>query len=182
MVAIDTLFYNKLSMVPWNIVKYNVFPDAQRGPELYGTEPVHFYLANLVLNFNILVPFALAALPALLVTYRFDQKRLGERHQFINQSSPYVLLAVRLAPVYLWTAIMTAQKHKEERFMYPIYPLLCFNASVTVYLIRGWFEAAFVAVTNSPYRVSMLHRLAYSHHTLHILNLVRFAGVALVPL
>ena len=182
MVAIDTLFYNKLSMVPWNIVKYNVLPEAQRGPELYGTEPVYFYLANLVLNFNILVPFALAALPALLVTYRFDQKRLGERHQFVNQSSPYVLLAVRLAPVYLWTAIMTAQKHKEERFMYPIYPLLCFNASVTVYLIRGWFEAAFVAVTNSPYRVSMLHRLAYSHHTLHILNLVRFAGVALVPL
>ncbi|KAI1793985.1 asparagine-linked glycosylation 9 protein isoform a [Ganoderma leucocontextum] len=153
-VAIDTLFYNKLSVVPWNIVKYNVFPDAQRGPELYGTEPVHFYFANLLLNFNILVPFALAALPALLVTYRFDQKRLGERHQFVNQSSPYVLLAVRLAPVYLWAAIMTAQKHKEERFMYPIYPLICFNAAVTVYLVRGWFEAAFIAATNSPYRAS----------------------------
>lgn len=139
--------------MPWNIVEYNVFPDPQRGPELYGTEPVHFYLSNLLLNFNVLVPFALAALPALAVTYRFDNKRLGERYKFADQTSPYVLLAVRLAPVYVWTAIMTAQKHKEERFMYPIYPLICFNAAVTIYLVRGWLETAFIAVTKSPYKV-----------------------------
>ncbi|KAI0756565.1 asparagine-linked glycosylation 9 protein isoform a [Daedaleopsis nitida] len=153
-VALDTLFYGKLSIVPWNIISYNVFPDPQRGPELYGTEPVHFYLSNLLLNFNVLVPFALLALPALVITYRVDNKRLGERYQFVNRSSPYALLAVRLAPAYLWVAIMTAQKHKEERFMYPIYPLICFNAAVTVYLMRGWLETAFIAVTNSPYKAS----------------------------
>ena len=149
----DTLFYGKLTVVPWNIVKYNVFPDSQRGPELYGTEPVHFYLFNLLLNFNVLVPFALFSLPALAITYRVDRKRLGERYQFVNQSSPYTLLAVRLAPAYLWMVIMTAQKHKEERFMYPIYPLICFNAAVTIYLVRGWLETAFIAVTKSPYKV-----------------------------
>ncbi|RPD65012.1 glycosyltransferase family 22 protein [Lentinus tigrinus ALCF2SS1-6] len=153
-VGLDTLFYGKLTIVPWNIVEYNVFSDSQRGSELYGTEPVQFYLSNLLLNFNVLVPFALAALPALAVTYRFDNKRLGERYKFVDQTSPYVLLAVRLAPVYIWTAIMTAQKHKEERFMYPIYPLICFNAAVTIYLVRGWLEAAFVAVTKSPYKAS----------------------------
>ncbi|KAH9858242.1 glycosyltransferase family 22 protein [Lenzites betulinus] len=153
-VALDTLFYGKLTAVPWNIVKYNVFPDAKRGPELYGTEPAHFYLSNLLLNFNVLVPFALFALPALAVTYRVDRKRLGERYQFADKSSPYTLLAVRLAPMYVWLAIMTLQKHKEERFLYPIYPLICFNAAVTVYLMRGWLEAAFIAVTNSPYKAS----------------------------
>ncbi|KAI0715109.1 glycosyltransferase family 22 protein [Earliella scabrosa] len=153
-VALDTLFYGKLTVVPWNIVKYNVFPDAQRGPELYGTEPVHFYLSNLLLNFNVLVPFALFSLPALAITYFVDHRRLGDRYQYVNQSSPYVLLTLRLAPAYIWAAIMTAQKHKEERFMYPIYPLICFNAAVTVYLVRGWLETAFVAATKSPYKAS----------------------------
>ena len=152
-IAMDTLFYGKLAVVPWNIVHYNVFPDSSRGPELYGTEPVHFYLSNLLLNFNVLVPFALLALPALAITYRVDTKRLGERYQYVNQSSPYTLLAVRLAPAYLWVMIMTAQKHKEERFMYPIYPLIVFNAAVAIYLVRGWLEAAFIAVTSSPYKV-----------------------------
>ncbi|KAL1951264.1 hypothetical protein VTO73DRAFT_413 [Trametes versicolor] len=153
-VALDTLFYGKLTIVPWNIVKYNVFPDAQRGPELYGTEPTTFYLSNLLLNFNVLVPFALAAIPALAVTYRVDNKRLGERYLYADKSSPYTLLAVRLAPVYVWLAIMTLQKHKEERFLYPIYPLICFNAAVTVYLVRGWLETVFIAFTNSPYKAS----------------------------
>ncbi|KAI0375445.1 glycosyltransferase family 22 protein [Pilatotrama ljubarskyi] len=153
-VALDTLFYGKLTVVPWNIVKYNVFPDSQRGPELYGTEPATFYLSNLLLNFNVLVPFALFALPALAITYRVDNKRLGERYQYADKSSPYTLLAIRLAPAYVWLAIMTLQKHKEERFLYPIYPLICFNAAVTIYLVRGWLEAAFIAVTSSPYKAS----------------------------
>ena len=158
----DTLFYGELTVVPWNIISYNVFPDAERGPDLYGTEPAHFYISNLLLNFNVLVPFALLALPALAITYRVDRKRLGERMQFVNQSSPYTLLAVRLAPVYLWLAIMTAQKHKEERFMYPIYPMICLNAAVAIYLVRGWLEAAFIAVTNSPYKVRTGSRHALS--------------------
>ncbi|OSD06116.1 glycosyltransferase family 22 protein [Trametes coccinea BRFM310] len=153
-VALDTLFYGKLTVVPWNIVKYNVFPDSQRGPELYGTEPATFYLANLLLNFNVIVPFALFALPALAITYRVDNKRLGERYTYADKSSPYTLLAIRLAPAYLWLGIMTLQKHKEERFLYPIYPLICFNAAVTIYLARGWLETAFIAVTNSPYKAS----------------------------
>ena len=152
MVALDTLYYGKLTIVPWNIIKYNVFPDASRGPTLYGTEPATFYVLNLLLNFNVLVPLALVSLPALAITSKVDRKRLGDKLP-VSQSSPYTMLAMRLAPFYVWLGILSKQAHKEERFMYPIYTLLCFNASVALYLIRGWFETAFISVTQSPYKV-----------------------------
>jgi len=40
--------------------------------------------------------------------------------------------------------------------MFPAYPLLCFNASVAVYLLRGWMEVAYIKATRSPYRVSVM--------------------------
>ena len=108
---------------------------------------------------NVALPFALFSLPALLVTHRVDFKRLGERAG-PERSSPYTLLTMRLAPMYAWFAIFFAQAHKEERFMYPVYPMIYFNAAVCVYLIRGWMETAYVTWTKSPYRVS---------HTLRVL-------------
>ncbi|CAL1694092.1 unnamed protein product [Somion occarium] len=152
-VALDTLFYGKLTIVPWNIINYNIFPDAAKGPELYGTEPPTYYFFNLLLNFNVLGPLALLSLPALAITRRVDRKRLGDKPP-ARQSSPYTLVALRLAPVYVWLAILSKQPHKEERFLYPIYTLVCFNAAVTLYLVRGWLEVAYVRFTQSPYKAS----------------------------
>ncbi|KAJ7847854.1 glycosyltransferase family 22 protein [Mycena leptocephala] len=145
-IAIDSVAYGKLAIVPWNIIQYNIFGGSERGPDLYGTSPWHFYLLNLVLNFNVLTLFALLSLPSLA--------RLGLVKPSTDQSSPFTILALRLAPFYLWTAILTSQAHKEERFMFPAYPLLCFNAAVTLYLMRGWLEVAFISLTKSPYRAS----------------------------
>jgi alpha-1,2-mannosyltransferase len=151
---IDSWAYGKWTFPSLNIVSYNLF--SRFGPDLYGTEPASFYILNLFLNFNFLSLAALASLPALLVTYKFDFRRLGKTQMKPKdgEASPYTLLATRLAPFYIWLGILTAQAHKEERFMFPIYPLLCFNASVTIFLIRGWFETAFIKVTSSPYRAS----------------------------
>lgn len=61
-VGVDSLAYGKLSVVPWKIVMYNVFGGEGKGPDIYGTEPWWFYLANLVLNFNLLLPLSLASI------------------------------------------------------------------------------------------------------------------------
>ncbi|KAG1757203.1 glycosyltransferase family 22 protein [Suillus lakei] len=153
-IAIDSAAYGGWNIVPWNIVRYNVFGGSDRGPELYGTAPWYFYILNLLLNFNVLVPLAFVSLPGLAVTYRIDRKRLGMSKPGPDQSSPFTLLALRLAPLYVWTAILTAQAHKEERFMFPAYPLICFNAAVALYLIRGWMEVAYISATKSSYRAS----------------------------
>ncbi|KAK1233678.1 mannosyltransferase [Marasmius sp. AFHP31] len=153
-VGIDTLAYGKLSIVPYNIIDYNILSTSDRGPDLYGTSPPSFYFLNLLLNFNVIFPFALLALPALGITYLIDRGRLGVTKVSANESSPFTVLALRLAPFYIWFGILTAQPHKEERFMFPAYPLIAFNAAVALYLVRGWMETAYIKATNSPYRAS----------------------------
>lgn len=142
-------------VAPWNIVKYNIFSAASgKGPDLYGTEPWSYYLANLVLNFNGLLLLAIGSMPALVVTYFVDTKRLGLTKADPERSNPFTLLAMRLLPLYLWIGILSAQPHKEERFMFPAYPLICFNAAVTLYLTRGWLEVSYIKFTGSPYQAS----------------------------
>ncbi|KAJ3750781.1 glycosyltransferase family 22 protein [Lentinula detonsa] len=166
-VGIDSLAYGNLAVVPFNIVKYNLL-SSDRGPDLYGTSPWNFYLLNLLLNFNVILPFALLSLPALAITYMVDKNRLGQFKGSLEESSPFTVLALRLSPFYLWLGILTAQPHKEERFMYPAYTMLCFNAAVTLYLIRGWMETAFVSITKSPYRASRTS--IFSTFTLSVLT------------
>ncbi|KAI9460480.1 asparagine-linked glycosylation 9 protein isoform a [Lactarius psammicola] len=167
---VDSYFYGKMTAVFWNIVKYNVFPDASRGPGLYGTEPWYYYLLNLSLNFNILLPMALFSLPALIITYRIDRRRLGNAVPTAEQSSPFRLLALRLLPLYIWLGIFTVQPHKEERFMYPVYPLVCFNAAVMTYLLRGWIEVAYIKMTKSPYKASRTQLFRWSTLTIVLLS------------
>ena len=156
MLTIDSIAYGKLAVAPWNIVSYNILGGEERGPDLYGSEPWSYYFLNLTLNFNFVALLALASLPALLITHTIDYKRLGIIKHGVDESSPYTILTFRLAPVYVWIGLLTAQSHKEERFMYPIYPLLCFNASVTVYLFRGWLETIYIKATGSPYKVHLI--------------------------
>lgn len=50
-----------------------------------------------------------------------------------------------LAPVVVWAAIFFPQAHKEERFLFPMYPLVCLSGAYTVVTIIG-FVAALVSV------------------------------------
>uniref|UniRef100_A0A3Q3E8Q8 Mannosyltransferase n=1 Tax=Hippocampus comes TaxID=109280 RepID=A0A3Q3E8Q8_HIPCM len=122
LVAVDSLFYGKLVVAPLNILLYNVF--TSHGPDLYGTEPWHFYFVNGILNFNLVFVLALFSLPltGLMETllHKFNVQNLGR---------PYCLT---LAPMYLWMLVFFTRPHKEERFLFPIYPLICLSGAVAL--------------------------------------------------
>ncbi|EIW67903.1 hypothetical protein TREMEDRAFT_44918 [Tremella mesenterica DSM 1558] len=157
---IDSWAYGRQTFPTFNILIYNLFPSLSSskigGPDLYGTSPIHFYFLNLLLNFNFLFPLSLLSLPLLCLTWKYDYRRLGKSQMRPKpgETSPYTLLFMRLLPFYLWFTILSLTPHKEERFLFPSYPLLCFNASVSLYLLRGLIEGLFIKLTNSPYRAS----------------------------
>ncbi|KAI0189725.1 Alg9-like mannosyltransferase [Xylaria flabelliformis] len=121
--AVNAFFYHNFEVVPWNIVKYNIF-SSTGGPNLYGTEPWTFYFRNLAINFNIWFILALLSIPLFILQKVFASKQqLGLR------------TVVFLAPFYMWLGIFTLQPHKEERFMYPAYPFLALNAALALHII-----------------------------------------------
>ncbi|KAL6707822.1 hypothetical protein ACN47E_003722 [Coniothyrium glycines] len=133
-IAIDSFFYKKLVCVPLNIVLYNVFSGGSRGPDIYGVEPWHFYIRNLTLNFNVWFFLALAAFPLLLVQH------LGLRKSVSKQT--FIRSTVFVSPFYLWLGIFTLQPHKEERFMYPVYPALALNAAISMHIMLANFGSS----------------------------------------
>ena len=121
-------------MVPWRIVTYNVFSGPLRGPDIFGTEPWHFYIRNLILNFHVWFLLALLAGPVIGVQF-------FTRGRATTKQSP-VRSMVFVAPFYLWLAIFSAQPHKEERFMYPAYPLLALNAALALHGLLAYIGSS----------------------------------------
>ena len=66
MIVCDSFYYGRTVLPTLNIVLYNVF--TSHGPDLYGTEPWTYYLYNGVLNFNIMFPAAMIAVPVVYLT------------------------------------------------------------------------------------------------------------------
>ncbi|TRY79306.1 hypothetical protein TCAL_06056 [Tigriopus californicus] len=119
---LDSAYYGRSVVAPWNIISYNIF--TSHGPDLYGVADLRFYLINASLNFNIAFPLSLVSGPCLLLTYGWA-----------NKNSPSTNLASRLLQLmgfYVWILIFFYQPHKEERFLYPIYPLIAFGAATTI--------------------------------------------------
>jgi len=69
LVTIDSAAYRSFQIVPWNIIRYNVFSGSERGPDIFGTEPWWFYALNLTLNFNICTIAAGLSLPIVVIPF-----------------------------------------------------------------------------------------------------------------
>ncbi|KAJ8920727.1 hypothetical protein NQ315_004866 [Exocentrus adspersus] len=126
MVAIDSMIYGRIVVAPLNIVKYNVLGGA--GPNLYGTEPFSFYFVNGFLNFNFIWVLSLLSPVAIILNYFFVPSK--------NKGTLYLPFWLSLSPMFLWLLVFMLQEHKEERFLFPIYPLICLSGAITVDILQ----------------------------------------------
>jgi len=147
LVIIDSYYYGRFVIAPLNAVLYNVFNN-HAGPELYGVEGKTFYLINLFLNFNLVLVASLFSLPMLILSKIFLTTR---KHKML-ESSHWMCVTSLL----LWLIIYSFQAHKEERFMYPIYPLICASAAMTIKLIEQ-----FVIGAKQPYSSPVFKLIVY---------------------
>lgn len=167
LISIDSIAYGRFTLVPFNIISYNLLSSERgAGPELYGTEPWWYYGANLTLAFNLLLPLAALSAPLVLLSnFKSSDRDLSLKFEKDNKtdapkdgSSPLLLLLVRLAPAYLWIGLLSLQAHKEERFVYPAYPLICFNAAVGLSASHSILERLWTFIfsksTSSPSKSS----------------------------
>lgn len=120
-VLIDYVAYGKIVLPVLNIALYNAA--TTHGANLYGTEPVTFYLYNLALNFNLAFILALFALPIAFV---------NSISRSVHQRQAHISAMKLSGSMYVWLIAMSSMAHKEERFIYVVYPLICFSAAYTM--------------------------------------------------
>ncbi|CAH0387165.1 unnamed protein product [Bemisia tabaci] len=130
-IVIDAQFYNKFTFTQLNLIFYNIF--SSHGPTLYGTEPWYFYIINCFLNFNIVFLAACFAPLGLLLVKLFVPCK--------SRDEGYLSVYLTILSFALWFGIFIAQPHKEERFLFPIYPLICLVGAIGLDTFQKlWFR------------------------------------------
>ena len=132
-VLVDHHYYHKWLVAVLNIALYNS-NTTSGGATLYGVAPTSYYLLNLTLNFNLMLPLALLCPLVALLIYA------------LYRSSVDAQLLLWVSPAFVWLAAMLGMPHKEERFLFVIYPLLCwcaaYSAVYVVLIARQWLCCA----------------------------------------
>lgn len=124
-----------------NLVLYNMFPHGT-GSELYGVEQWHFYIRNLILNFNIALIFAFMFLFLLSLLIKVSYNKNVEVKKLslvVNQRNMCFNAIIWSSPFFLWFLFLTCLPHKEERFMFVVYPQLCFTAACSCVILETSF-------------------------------------------
>ncbi|KAL5804718.1 hypothetical protein ACOSQ3_031518 [Xanthoceras sorbifolium] len=116
-VYVDYQYYKRWTSSVLNLLVYNVLGGGES--HLYGTEGPLYYLRNGFNNFNFCFVLALLFLGILGILPIARKKYVPD-------------LLIVVSPLYIWLGFMSLQPHKEERFLYPVYPLVCVAASAVI--------------------------------------------------
>ena len=132
---VDRHFYGKWILALWKTIEYNALlkgdcPGTDQGSDRFGYEvdanknKIYwslFYAKSLLLNFNVL--FGLAALSPLAVFSRWRVSRDGTDAGWVTAI---------LAQLWFWFTYMSSRAHKEERFLFIVYPLIPLAAAFSI--------------------------------------------------
>uniref|UniRef100_A0A5B7AZE9 Mannosyltransferase n=1 Tax=Davidia involucrata TaxID=16924 RepID=A0A5B7AZE9_DAVIN len=128
---VDYYYYRRWTSSVLNLLLYNVLGGGES--HLYGTEGPLYYLRNGFNNFNFCFVLALLFLGVLPIA----------RKKYVPD------LLIVISPLYIWLAFMSFHPHKEERFLYPIYPLVCVAASAVIECFPDFFRDKYDRNDNS---------------------------------
>ena len=130
LILVDSWFYGRWPVIAsLNIVIYNVIAGNDKGPELYGSEPFTFYIKNLILNLSLSLPLAVM-MPVLSFFFKAQHDDdATPRASIVCHRRVHLAYALGFLS---WLAALGTRPHKEERFMYPIYPLMLLFAAVSL--------------------------------------------------
>lgn len=140
---------------------------------LYGVEGPLYYLYSGLLNFNgiwlLALAFPLLVLTELGLQYAqsepsglnaaptAEEEKAPPRRPI---ASPFAFYAARLlviltvvAPVYVWTGALSLLPHKEERFLYVVYPLICLAGALTVQMGEVFLRSVLRVPTSAVNRL-----------------------------
>lgn len=87
--------------------------------DLYGVEPASYYLRNGLNQLQFVLPLALAF--PLIVT-------IASQIPIVKDGATRIFIAI--SPAFVWFTAITLLPHKEERFLYVVYPLITLAAAV----------------------------------------------------
>ena len=128
--AIDYYYYQKITFPSWNILKYNAM---QGGDEVYGVEPISYYIKNVLLNFNfIAVGAGFSVVPFLFTLFQTKNK---QQQYYLNA------MLYSISPMMIWLLLVCPRPHKEERFLFPIYPFIALACAYALQEVTMAFSA-----------------------------------------
>ena len=180
--VVDRIYYQRWLIAAWHIVLYNAFGVGGdgTGSDLYGVEPRSFYASNLTLNFN--VQAALAAVSPLAVfVAAASAATIPNRMAMISRVG---YIAAALSQLWLWFVLMSSRPHKEERFMFVVFPLISLAAAVTLETVAGVLDSVVGALWRGETSPTKSRTAASPvmpiHYVSRALVAVTFAAAALL--
>jgi alpha-1,2-mannosyltransferase len=123
--VVDWFYYGKIISPTINIFVYNtgLGSNEVNRDDLYGIEEPSYYIKNLLLNWNMVAILGIIVWPLILFCKCLNMALEMQDKQLT------MLIAM---PMFLWFLTVFPRSHKEERFLYPIYPCIAVAASFSI--------------------------------------------------